>query len=144
MTCPCTSVQMSSPLLLLLLCVFLLGGAMMLLSLQVYRLMQRRMQRKHRLQEEIARLQRKQEQEAACLERKRQEALSDHLLDARIGCPECRQKRHPGMVFPFPGLRLCHDHRHLLQTTATTGLSQQPMIHLPSACDPLVVEEIFA
>jgi hypothetical protein len=128
----CTSTAKPNAIALLWLCGVMLGVVLTLLSIQVYGQVHRSRQRKHQMEEEATLLRRKQQEEMALLQRRQQEEEVDHLMDERMLCSACWQERHPGMLFPFPGLRHCRKHAHwlLLENAANAGvIGQQSSIN---------------
>lgn len=144
----CTATTLPNAIALLWLSGVLLGIGLTLLSIRVSGQVRRSRLRKRQLEEEAARLRRKQQEEMALLQRRQQEEALDHLMDERIDCSVCWQERHPGMLFPFPGLRSCreHSHRFLLEHAANVGaIGQQSSLNqIASINQYRVTQEICA
>jgi hypothetical protein len=136
----CTLTAMPHAIALLWLC-----GVM--LSIRVYGQVHRSMQRKRQMEEKAAQLLRKRQEEMALLLRKQQEETLDRLMDERIDCSVCWQERHPGMLFPFPGLCFCREHTHrlLLENATNAGvIGQQSSINQISSVNQYKVMEMCA
>ena len=145
----CTSIMaMPDAVLLLWLCGILLGVGLTLLSRRVCDLVRRRMRYKRHMKTEAAQLQRKRQEEMAFLQRKQQKEALDHLTDERMVCSECWQERHPGMLFSFPGLRLCREHSRRSQRASAVNagaICQQAPINPASSINQhRVIEGVCA